>query len=1114
MQCPRCHAENAAGISFCGQCAAPLASLCPSCGAASSPESRFCGQCAAPLGQRMQPRFASPDAYTPQHLAQKILTSKVSLEGERKQITVLFADMKGSMELLADRDPEEARKILDPILEQMMEAVHRYEGTVNQVMGDGIMALFGAPLAHEDHAVRACYAALGMQEAVKRYAEGVRPAEGVPIRIRVGLNSGEVVVRSVGSDLRMDYTAVGQTTHLAARMEQMADPGTILMTADTLRLAEGFVRVQSLGPVSVKGLTAPVETFALTGATPTPSRLQAAAARGLTKFVGRNTELVQLQEALELAKAGQGQVVAVVGEPGVGKSRLFWEFTHSHRTQDCLILEATSASYGKATPYLPVADLLRAYFQIEPGDEPRKRREKVTGKLLSLDEDLRPTLPPILSLLDLPVDEGAWLGSDTLERRRRTLDAVTTLLLRESRAQSLVVIFEDLHWADSETQASLDALVEALPTTPILLVVSYRPEYEDRWGNKDYYRRLPIDALPPGSAEEMAEALVGRDPSLERLRALLVERTEGNPLFIEESVRTLVEIETLVGEPGTYRLAAPVTHIQVPPSVQGVLAARIDRLPPAEKRLLQSASVIGKDVPLILLRCIADLPEEALNRCVTNLKAAHFLYETAWSAHPEYTFRHALTHDVAYASLLHERRRALHAQIVEAIEQLYGDRLTEHVDRLAHHAERGGLWDKGVNYLLEAGRKAAGRSANKEAVAYFEQALAGLARLPEERDGLEHAIDLRFGLRNALLPLGDLARILFCLDEARRLASKLGDPRRLAWVSIYTSAHIWQVGRAADARAFAEEGQAIAEQLGDFSLRVAAAFYLGQAHFVLGDYRSAESSMRSSLRLLESQASNDLFGLAGLPVAMSGSYLAWALAECGEFDEAIARGEEAVRLAEARDHRYSQILAWWRLACAYNLRGDFAKAITLLERGDAAARESSVALLVPYVMWSLGYAYAHTGRPAEGLALLSQSLDRLEALGSVAFDSLARTRLTEVSLLTGRIEEATVHAERSLAAARTRGERGHEAWALRAVGDVASHRGPLAVQEAETRYRDALAVAHELGMRPLIAHCHLGLGKLYRRTGKKQDAREHLASAATMYREMDMRFWLEQAERK
>ena len=432
--------------------------------------------------QQVATSFTSPQSYTPKHLAEKILTSKSALEGERKQVTVLFADMKGSMELLADRDPEEARKLLDPVLEHMMEAVHRYEGTVNQVMGDGIMALFGAPLAHEDHAVRACYAALRMQESVKHYAEGVRRTEGIPIQIRVGLNSGEVVVRSIGSDLKMDYTAVGQTTHLAARMEQMAMPGSILMSADTLQLAEGYVQVKSLGPVNVKGMNEPVEVHEVTGVGLARSRLQAAVTRGLTRFVGRTAEFDTLCQALDRAKAGHGQVVALVGEPGVGKSRLFWEFTHSRHTVDWLILESGSVSYGKATAYLPVIDLFKGYFDIQDRDDARRIREKVTGKLLTLDKALESTLPAVLSLLDVPVNDAAWETSDPPQRRQRILEAMKRLLLRESQVQPVLLVFEDLHWIDSETQAVLDSLVESLPTSRLLLLVNYRPEYQHGWG--------------------------------------------------------------------------------------------------------------------------------------------------------------------------------------------------------------------------------------------------------------------------------------------------------------------------------------------------------------------------------------------------------------------------------------------------------------------------------------------------------------------------------------------------------------------------------------------------------------------------------------------------------
>jgi class 3 adenylate cyclase len=449
------------------------------------------------------------------------------------------------MELLADRDPEEAREILDPVLELMMEAVHRYEGTVNQVMGDGIMALFGAPVAHEDHAVRACYAALRMQDSIRRYSEGVRRVEGIPIRIRAGLNSGEVVVRAIGSDLHMDYTAVGQTTHLAARMEQLAAPDTIALTAATFALVEGLIEAKSLGPTPVKGLAESVEVYEVIGAGTARTRLQAAARRGLTRFVGRDAEIEHLRRVLGQAGAGHGQVAAIVGEAGVGKSRLTYEFTHSPRVQDWLILEASSVSYGKATSYLAVIDLLKGYFKIGDRDDHRDMRAKVLGRVLGLDRALEPLLSPLLALLDVPVDDAAWQSLDPPQRRQRTLDAVKRLLLRESQVQPLLMVFEDLHWIDGETQALLDSLVDSLGSARLLLLVNYRPEYQHGWGSKAAYSQMRLDALPTESAGELLDELLGDDPGLAPLKQLLVKR--GNPFFLEETIRTLVETKALDG---------------------------------------------------------------------------------------------------------------------------------------------------------------------------------------------------------------------------------------------------------------------------------------------------------------------------------------------------------------------------------------------------------------------------------------------------------------------------------------------------------------------------------------------------------------------------------------
>ncbi len=719
-----------------------------------SPGQKFCGECGHALTSVPPPaasRFGAPDAYTPKHLADRILTSKAALEGERKHVTVLFADVKGSMELLADRDPEEARNILDPVLARMMETVHRYEGTVNQVMGDGIMALFGAPLAHEDHAVRACYAALAMQDAMRRYTEEVRRSHGVEVQIRVGINSGDVVVRSIGNDLRMDYTAVGQTTHLAARMEQLAPPGVTRLTAETVRLAEGFVQVKPLGAIPIKGVAEPMEVFELVGAAAARTRLQAARARGFTRFVGREAEVAQIRQAAENARGGRGQIVAVVGEPGVGKSRLLHEFIHSYHTHGWLVLEASSVSYGKATPFLPVADLLRAYFRVEDRDDARNVRAKTMGTLLTLDRALEDAVPAITWLLDALEPDDPFLALEPAQRRQRAVEAVKRLFLRESRVQPLLLVFEDLHWIDAETQAVLDSLVGSLPTAPVLVAVNYRPEYRHDWGGKTYYRQLRIDPLPPESADELLHTLLGSDASVQPLKALLIERTEGNPLFLEESVRALVETRALAGEAGAYRLARAVEAIQVPATVQAILATRIDRLRPELKRLLQAASVVGKDVPFVLLEAIADVTGDDLRRALSELQTAEFLYEARLFPDLEYTFKHALTHDVAYGSVVQDRRRALHAAVVEAIERLHANRLGEEVEVLAHHAVRENLGAKAVRYLRQAGAKALARSGNQEAIGLFETALTLLAELPETTDSLSDILDVHIALGPALI---------------------------------------------------------------------------------------------------------------------------------------------------------------------------------------------------------------------------------------------------------------------------------------------------------------------------------------------------------------------------
>jgi class 3 adenylate cyclase/tetratricopeptide (TPR) repeat protein len=1001
MQCPRCQHANRPGARFCEECATPLTRACNACGAALSAAAKFCPECAHPAGAPPPRQFGSPDSYTPKHLADRILTSKAALEGERKQVTVLFADLKGSMELLADRDPEEARKLLDPVLERMMDAVHRYEGTVNQVMGDGIMALFGAPIAQEDHAPRACYAALRMHDAVARYADELRRAHGVDVQIRVGLNSGDVVVRSIGSDLHMDYTAVGQTTHLAARMEQLARPGTTLMSGATLRGAEGYVQVKPLGLMPIKGLPEPVAVYEVVGAGTVRTRLQASVARGLTRFVGRDAEIDQLRHAQEQASRGRGEIVAVVGEPGVGKSRLFYEFIHSHRTHGWLILESSSVSYGKAAPWLPLVDLLKGYFKIADRDDTRAIRAKVTGILLTLDEGLKDSIAPVLWLLDVLPEDHELLRLDRQARRTAALEAVRRVLLRESASQPLLVVFEDLHWIDGETQAFLDAFVEGLPSARALLAVNYRPEYHHAWGGKTYYRQLRIDVLPPATAEALLEPLLGDDASLVPLRRLLIDRTEGNPLFLEESVRALVETQVLVGERGAYRLVKDPGAIQVPPTVQAILAARIDRLPPDDKRLLQTASVIGKDLPWTLLLAIAELSEDDLRRGLARLQAAEFVFEAKLFPDLEYTFKHALTHEVAYGSLLHGRRRVVHGQVVAAIERIHADRLAEHAERLAHHAFRGELWSRALHYLDQTGTAAS-----------------------------QPSID-----------------------------AVLGGPE--------SPGNLWWQGMHQRALTLATRERAMGADFGHFAMVVTANFRLGQINHSLGEYDKAAERLTENITVLDGDLRGQMFGLAGLPSVFSRAWLVLCLTEQGAFDAAQAHADEAIAIGMAEDHAFSLVVAHVASGVLHARRGQLAAAIAALEQGLVVDRVADIAMLFPFVASPLGWTYALAGRHDEGLGLLQEAIERAETMQFGANHALRLVWYGEAQRLAGHAEGARRCAVQALETARRSGERGHEAYARRLLGELTGSAGET--DAAGEHYRAAHALAESLGMRPLAA---------------------------------------------
>ena len=993
---------------------------------------------------------------------------------------------------------------------RIVEKVVGFGGVLLQRSPSLVLVVFGIPQTLEQLPQRAVHAALAIRQLVAEAPGSAEQAAGPEVRLAV--HGGAVLVDTQASDPAARVLPVGDALTLPVRLLGLAARGEILLSSQVGRAVEGWYELRTRELLLTGESAERIAAITLVGFRPQRSSLARMGKRALSRFVGRERELGALREVLSQAEGGRGQVVGIVGEPGVGKSRLLYEFRQRLAAGRVLYLEGDCSSYGATVLYLPLLDLLKTYFQLDDRDEAQRIREKVAGWLLTLDESLAPTLPAFLTLLDVPVEDPHWQLLDPPQRRQRLMEALKRLLVCESQAQPLVMIVENLHWIDTETQAFLDSLVESLPAMRMLLLVTYRPEYQHGWGNKTFYTQLRLDPLPRQGAQAFLQALLGNDASLRGLTQQLIEWTEGNPFFLEESIQTLVETQVLAGERGAYRLAKALPRIQVPATVHAVLGARIDRLPSAERSLLQSAAVIGRDVPLPLLQAIAEQPEAALHRGLAHLQAAEFLYETRLFPDREYAFKHALTHEVAYGSLPQERRRALHAHIVEALEAFAGDRVAEHVERLAYHAVQGEVWDKAAAYCRQAGARAASRSAYHQAVEGFEQALAALALLPERRDTLEQAIDLRCDLRNALWLLGEFGQVFDYLCQAEALAAALGDQGRLGRVSTYMTAYLWVMGHPDRSLESGRRALTIAEALGDVALQVEANYRLGQAYLALGDYRRAMEFLVRNVSSLKGHLLHERFGLPGIASVVSRSYLAWCLAELGEFVEAIARGEEAVRIAEAADHPFSLSNALFGVGFLYLRKGDLRNAVPTLERCLALCQLWNIALWSPWNTAALGSAYALSGRVAEALPLLEQALEQAASEKRLGEQALRVAALSEALLLAGRTGDAFQTAQRALDLSRTHKERGHEAWALRLLGEIAAQRNPPDGENAEASYRQALALAGELRMRPLMAHCHLGLGTLYTRAGQREQACAELSRALALYRALDMTFWLSRAE--
>jgi len=1033
-------------------------------------------------------RPLAPQPVEPPPVAPLTPVAAGPLRWERRRITLLRASLDAPGD--AGGDPTDTTRMLALVIDK----VQSFGGRVESLAQSGLEASFGLDLLG-DAPRRAANAALAIQRAIT-LAESSSASPGM----RLGLHIESCLVGDLAGTPQIDQQEKHKTSQFLERLVATAELGSVVVSDTTIPF---LGRRFSLSPFARIPGTAG-EAYRLVGHSGGElwGRMGA--------FVGRRQELELIRSRWNAVSRGNGQVVGLVGEPGVGKSRLLWEFLRSGETGAALVLQSSADTLGNRTPFLPIVDLLRTYFRVEPTHDPDTVRRKVTEKLADLDVGLASAGPALLSLLDVAVDDKQWEGLDTAQHRQLTLEALKAICVRESQREPLVLVFEDAHWFDAETQAVLDILVERVPTARVLVLLTYRAEYQHAWNHKSFFTQLRVDPLPRGDIEEMLRAILGAHPSLASLTARLVDWTEGNPFFLEESVQSLVETGLLTGERGGYRLARPVTDLEVPGTVGELLAARVNRLPERERTLLQAASVIGRDVPHALLSTIAELPEEELRDTLNRLRSAEFLYETSTFPDNIYSFRHALTQAVIYASLPEAERRALHARIFETMERLWPDAFGELADRFAHHAFQGQVWDKAVALLAGAGERAFARSANHEAVASFEQALQALDHLADTRATRQQRIDLHLGLRNALTLLGDTTRTLQHLRQAGALAEQIGDFRKLGRALSFEANALYLIADHLGAIKIGSRALAIADTLEDLPLRTATLMYLGRAHESLGEMARAIDLFSQVVASLPGERAREHLGLPALPAVLARSYLAICLSETGQFGEALRLAEESIRMAEERKHPDTSFWAYRGAGVAHLLRGDAERATELLEQALEVCRRHDLPVYLSAITADLGHAYTQLEDIEQGLALLRQAVDGASP-GKQLYPHLV-LELGEGQLSAGHLREARECAEAGRTLAGERRERSREARALALLADVARLKDAPDTESPESFYQAAISIAEPLGLRPLLARCLLGLGLTRRHRGQEVDAQAALTEAAHLFREMEMVTWLSRAE--
>ncbi len=1113
MRCSGCQAENREGRRFCAECGASLALACVTCGYANEPGEKFCGGCGAPLSTVLaaaETKFSAPQSYTPRHLAEKILTSRSALEGERKQVTVLFADVVGFSTLSERLDPEAIHTIMDGCFELLTRAVHRYEGTINQFTGDGIMALFGAPITHEDHTVRALQAALAIQGDVAGYGESVQRRIAGPFQMRIGVNTGTVVVGRIGDNLRMDYTAQGDTTNLAARLQQMAPPGAIWVGETTYRVAGAAFEWRPVGPIIVKGRETPTPAYELVGRRALRSRFDVQAQRGLTRFVGRDPEFQQLLARWTLAKQGQGQVVSVVGEAGLGKSRLIHEFKGRLSREGSLYFEGSCFAYGESISYLPFIQVVKEFCGLEGIAQEAEAKRPIDVRLMSLALDPVTVTPYLQNLLAFTVDDPMFEKLPSHLIRERTVAALTALILGAAAEGPLALILEDVHWIDKATEEVVAALVEGMAAAPLLVILGYRPEYLHAWANKAYHTHIPLSLLPSASRAEMVRAILDKPyasrlplarlspaestalvqellgtatipPALERL---IGDTTDGNPFFVEELTVSLLESGDLVRDNGGYAMARPVEALRLPTTVQGVLLARIDRLNDDLKQIVQLASVIGRVFSVPVLAEVAGHRPE-LEHLLLQLEDLEFVYPTTLAAQREYSFKHVLTQQAVYDALLRTKREALHERVGRALEALYPDQLEESYELLAYHYVRSPNADKAVEYLDRANQKAIKLNAMAEAKAHFVEAMRLLDGLPDTEANRRRRVALLANQFLVFFLLFELVRHYEDLTRFEPIAVALGEPSLLG---AYYGSMAWYeygLGRFQQAIDTGTRAAERCEAAGNAEDAAWAYMVLQWSYIYTGEFEEV-----LALEPRVERARERRFNFRAYMYSLS--TMACTCLFLGRFERALEFGERELRIAEEFTDRSMISQALFILGWAYIYQGDWARALELLERSVR------VAPTIADRTWAegvLGIAHSRAGNADKAVEILARILQVYRVARYIPSEPFT-AYLGEAYWRAGEDEKARAVLEELLAILEPGGVRFWIGISHRVLGEIAAKTDPT---RAAFHFDRGIGILAEIKAEPELALAYAAYGRFHTQQGNVVEARDYLTRALEIF---------------